>query len=116
LYYPASEQRKIMEPVETHGTVVRLRQRYSPLQWAQRDSERIESLRVPSAEEQREAFVEACSRFMQALIVRLLTIGETETARRSDQYRALLSLHRDVGRALVEATNTTHEAGQRPLQ
>lgn len=103
LYYPAREQRTVIEPTEKFGGVVRAYQRYTPLQWVHRRSEQTARLSVPSEEERARAFAGACSQFMEALMLRMFELAEPGKHPSRDEMRTLTELHGNVGRAMLEA-------------
>lgn len=96
LYYPSSEQRVVIEPIEWFGGVVLVEQRYSPLRWLHRDHEAIEALRVPGEEDRTKAFGEVCDRFANALMLRCLELAEPGREPNEEEQRRLARLHLDV--------------------
>ncbi len=76
LYYPASEQRTVIEPVEAHGGLVRAHRRYTPQYWARRGTTTDTSARFPSEEERQEAFSKACRQFLRAIRLRMAELLE----------------------------------------
>lgn len=67
IYYPAAEQRQIVEPTAYAGGVVRMLQRYTPRYWSDRNAVATRPLPVANEDERRTAFAEACRRFLSAL-------------------------------------------------
>lgn len=96
LYYPASEQRVVVEPVEIEGALVRTYQRYTPLLWKQRDTDLIESLQVPSEEERRRAFADAGRLFQGALRRRMAELAEPGREQDRENIQILGRLIRDT--------------------
>jgi hypothetical protein len=76
LYYSASDQRQLVEPVEYGGGVVRMAQRYTPHRWANRTAQDVEEMSVPSEAERERTFLDACSRLRQAIVLRRLELSE----------------------------------------
>lgn len=104
LYYPAEAQQTIIEPVEIYGGVARLLQRYSPRRWARRDHEEIVTRQVPSEEQSRVLFAEACSRFIEAVMLRIAHLSQPEQELdMADEMIKLEELARAVSSAMRRA-------------
>ncbi len=92
LYYPWNQERRVVEPVEMFGGIMRGVRSYSPLQWAHRDPAKIAAIRVPSEEERRERFANESYQFQQALHRRLHELREPGKDWQSDEVRELEEL------------------------
>jgi len=80
LYYLSTKQRQIVEPVAYAGGVARMLQRYTPLYWSSRDAAATSSLLIPSEDQRRTTFAEACRRFLNVLNTRLHCVPQSEMA------------------------------------
>lgn len=98
LYYPASELRTAVVPVEHLGGVVMARRGYSPLQWVRRMASAGEVPRVPSEQERLKLYWEAISRFAPAAIRRYQELREPGREPDREELDAVYSLIKDVGR------------------
>lgn len=103
LYYAAREQRTAIDPVKTHGGVVQVSQRYSPLRWARRQGASIEAPTIPSEEQRIAEFSEACWRFMEAVRLRLLQLSEAGRDLDRTEFDRLAALHEEVAQASLRA-------------
>jgi len=70
LFYPASEQRQVVEPSDFFGGVIRMVQLYTPRRWANRTAQSVAEMPVPSEAEREEVFLNACRRFRKAIALR----------------------------------------------
>jgi hypothetical protein len=91
LYYPASAQRAVVEPVEIPGLgpARRLPRAYSPRAWERRDAAAVAAIHVPSEDERRASFAAACDAFHQAVMVRMQDFHQESTFRCSEEYEDL---------------------------
>lgn len=121
LFYPARKQRTVVEPVEVHGSVVRARHRYTPREWEQRDEAALAALaqRIPDEGARRQAFIEACRRFVDALSLRMDELaepGRQYLEGERGEFRRLASLLREVYMAALRAEDVGHADKSRPDQ
>lgn len=108
LYYPAEEERTVVEPVEKYGGTVRMYRSYSPLQWAHRDHAAIEAQPIPTEEQRRERFAEECDRFSQALMLRAFEALEPGPSRNLEEGGRMIKLS-GVVQSLAHATRHPEE-------
>ncbi len=76
LYYPASEQHTVTEPVEVHSGLVRAHRRYTPQYWARCGPASTSAAGIPSEEERQETFSDACGQFLKAIRLRMAELSE----------------------------------------
>jgi hypothetical protein len=74
LFFPAAAAREVVEPTEVAGGVVLLARTYSPGQWARRPPGAAPPL--PSEDARRAQFLDACDRFVEALLLRQAQLRE----------------------------------------
>lgn len=96
LFYPASEQHELIEPVEFAGGVIRWLQRYTPRRWEERMRITGPEPVIPSTEKRNQAFLEASSRFSQAALLREMELREAGHPRDLEQLTALSQLHQHL--------------------
>lgn len=108
LYYPAHEERTVVEPVEKYGGVIRLQRTYSPLEWTHRDRATVEALVVPTEEARRARFAHECEEFAQALMRRAFELLEPGPQRSPEESGRLLKLSGQV-QSLAHRTRTLDE-------
>ena len=97
LYYRASQQRVVVEPVAMHGGTVRVSKRYSPLRWDARQMSSIgEAPPIPTEPERAVSFDRARKRFMSALRHRSAELSEPGCERGPAPDPALQGLLREV--------------------
>ncbi len=76
LFYPSAQQREVVEPVAWLGSVVQMTQRYTPHRWATRVAAEVEAVPVPTEAERERAFLDACERFNEAILLRRMELQE----------------------------------------
>lgn len=76
LYFPADQQRVVVEPVRGFGGVYRTEKRYTPRQWEQRAQASATFASVPAEDERARAFLSAWTSFSNALMLRILQLSE----------------------------------------
>ena len=100
LYYPASEQRVVVDPLPYLGSVILKARRLGPIRWRNRQVREIEALRaqLPTEKRRHERFVDACDQFGSALLLRIAELEEP--GKNSDQAHilALRKLYLDMRR------------------
>lgn len=99
LYYPATEQRITIEPVELEGGVVLRREFYSPRKWETAVNAGLTRRPVPSKIERDALFAAECQLFEDALERRWYELQEPDKERDREQMR-LMSHLRDRLRRL----------------
>lgn len=95
VYYPAREERVVVEPTLGHGGVFLFEQHYSPLRWARREAAAPSNLTIPSEDERKHRFRAAQAGFVQAILLRIAELSEPGREGASEEKQAL-------GRLLVE--------------
>jgi hypothetical protein len=115
-YFPLREQREAIEPVADRSGVVRRVRLYTPQQWAHRDTAATEAIAVPSDEERRDRFVEACWTAARAVALRLAEMREPGRPLHSDEIGELVELWTQLHLAMERATDRVEGAPRRSTQ
>jgi len=110
LYYPILDQREAIEPALMYGGVVRQLRFFSPQQWAHRDVGALAAMAIPSDEARRDAFVEDCRRFLDALHRRQFELREPGQDLRGDELRELEELWSAVHRTWQRTSGRGEQA------
>lgn len=104
LYYPASDERTAVDPVEKFGGIVRVQQRYSPRRWERRIQTALDAVPVPSEAERVASFLTALSTFQQALWLRraqLVEPGRTHDPSLTEERKGITDLDQAVLRVAL---------------
>lgn len=109
LYYPASEQRTVIEPTEYRGGVVLWEKRLSPLQFAHREAAGATPPKLPSEEERLAQLFRACQEFLRPLLLRRAELEEPGRPRDEEQLAEVDALRAHVDEVL-------NSVGQRILR
>lgn len=99
LYYPASDERTAVDPMEKFGGIIRVQQRYSPRRWARRVHTQLDAVPIPSEEERVASFLTALSTFQQALWLRraqLIEPGRTHDPALTEERKDITNLDQAV--------------------
>jgi len=122
LYYPILDQREVIEPGPSMigGGVVRRAMFFSPLQWAARlADDNLPRLALPTEEERRRTFAEACDSFRNALMLRMEQLREPGQPERSDEVEQLEDLFLPVQELWLQARGVDvaqhHSLRQEPV-
>jgi len=111
LYYPASAQQEFVEPVATHGGIVRMLQRYTPKRAELRPLEKAARARVPSERQRDRAFLAASQRYLDALRLRIARLHEPGTP---DRRAEIEELERVRDSVLAHVVGIAKKYGGRP--
>jgi hypothetical protein len=98
LYYPSSEHRIIIEPVELAGGIVLQRASYSPRKWQMAVRTGRKRSLIPSEVERDALFAAECDLFEDALTRRYYELQEPDRERDLEQLRLLGQLQVSLGR------------------
>jgi hypothetical protein len=112
LYYPARDQRTVIEPVEKHGGIVRAYRSYSPLQWERRMQAGNEPLQVPSEGERIRTFITACEHFAEAVRLRIAELSQRGQELDKERIHRLRNLHHEVNLAVLRARESLLPDGE----
>jgi len=96
LYYPLAQRRTLIEPVEDRwGSVSKIRNTFSPLEWQRRGLVAERERAVPSDRERRAGFVASCEAFLGELHFRELITLQRGSGARPNEVQAVrdLALH-----------------------
>jgi hypothetical protein len=115
LYYPASQQKVVTEPVRVPGGGIVLNtQIYTPLQWQQRDENLLRSVKLPSERERVRAFELACDRFRGAVTRRIeehFEVGRKQQPEHISRLHSLLGLLNEAAIAEEELSRDERRDG-----
>lgn len=113
LYYPAEAQRVVTEPIRMFGGLVLGPGRYSPLQWARRETSTAPPTSIPGDKERELAFIAAGGKFIGALALRRAELTELGRTTDNDELAAVMAIERLLASLLsTTAKRVNHRRSQ----